>query len=452
MAQNKILPWAQTSTANTLSDADYASAIATNGAYADGVKSGQASSQQANKTWRQATAPGAGLGQFLVDNLGVDVTDADDPSTFSTRIANAILKLAQISPFNQSFAAAIGGYRKYAIVSDSSGNFWVSTADQNVTVPGDSGAKWQSLFDGYLTQSNAASTYVKKSGDASTGTQYSSGWFWGGYNAGFGGGTATGALRWTNFGVAFGNPLASTNSSFSGNICVSDVIGNVNDNSSGINMRGYDYRGTLYNWFFAWNGKVTTPGGVLAFESDLLAYFSAAPNSSNVTLTNLQGVNWTSSATNSYVQVTGGGISLAVPTVAYTSKQVSDEATLRANADTALQNQINGKLDSSFVASGIFDGSQGSTTSGTIVGGTWLRVGNTLTQNLVIENIGGGTVTYPFAFSGNNKQVVVIVQDGTGSNNTYTTGSITTTGTGIHASGGGGTGRLHLTVSGPYGT
>lgn len=161
MATNKILPWAQTGTANVLSDDAYAADLATGGLYDDGVKTGQASSQQANKTWRQATAPAAGLGQFLVDNLSVDVTDADTPATFSARIANAVLKLAQISPFNQSFATATGGYRKYAIVSDSSGNFWVSTADQNVTVPGDSGAKWQSLFDGYATQAWSNNQFVK---------------------------------------------------------------------------------------------------------------------------------------------------------------------------------------------------------------------------------------------------------------------------------------------------
>ena len=169
MATNKILPWAQTGTANVLSDDAYAADVATGGLYGDGVKTGQASSQQANKTWRQATAPGSGLAQFLVDNLSVDVTDADTPATFSSRIANAILKLAQISPFNQSFAAAIGGYRKYAIVSDSSGNFWVSTADQNVTVPGDSGAKWQSLFNGYATQSWVEEEY-QPIGDYATNT------------------------------------------------------------------------------------------------------------------------------------------------------------------------------------------------------------------------------------------------------------------------------------------
>lgn len=161
MATNKILPWAQTGTANVLSDDAYAADVATGGLYGDGVKTGQASSQQANKTWRQATAPGSGLGQFLVDNLSVDVTDSDTPATFSSRIANAILKLAQISPFNQSWAVATGGYRKYAIVSDSSGDYWSSTADQNTTVPGASGTKWQSLFNGYATEAWANGQFLK---------------------------------------------------------------------------------------------------------------------------------------------------------------------------------------------------------------------------------------------------------------------------------------------------
>lgn len=161
MAENKIIPWAQTGTANVLSDDAYASDVAKGGLYGDGVKTGQASSQQANKTWRQATVPGSGLGQFLVDNLSVDVTDADTPSTFSARIANAVLKLAQISPFNQSWAVATGGYRKYAIVSDSLGNYWSSASDQNVTVPSADGAKWRSLFDGYATQSWSNTAFVK---------------------------------------------------------------------------------------------------------------------------------------------------------------------------------------------------------------------------------------------------------------------------------------------------
>ena len=132
-----------------------------------------------------------------------------DMNGFLNRLSRAIqvLQAGYVGPFNSTFAQAVGGYPAGAIVSGSTpGSFWVSTVDSNVTTPGADGATWKSLFDGYLTAVIAASTYVKKSGDTSTGTQYSSGWFWGGYNAGFGGGTATGALRWTNFGVSFGNP------------------------------------------------------------------------------------------------------------------------------------------------------------------------------------------------------------------------------------------------------
>lgn len=55
--------------------------------------------------------------------------------------------------YSASFATAIGGYPKYALVSDGSGNFWVSAADQNTTTPGESGAFWSSLFSGYATES-----------------------------------------------------------------------------------------------------------------------------------------------------------------------------------------------------------------------------------------------------------------------------------------------------------
>ncbi|OUJ08243.1 hypothetical protein HK25_00815, partial [Acetobacter sp. DsW_059] len=54
------------------------------------------------------------------------------------------------------------GYKKYAIVSDSSGNFWVSTADSNLTTPGADGASWQSLFNGYATESWASDAFVGK--------------------------------------------------------------------------------------------------------------------------------------------------------------------------------------------------------------------------------------------------------------------------------------------------
>lgn len=63
--------------------------------------------------------------------------------------------------YDSSFATAIGGYPKNAMVSDSSGNFWVSTADQNTTVPGAGGANWQSLFNGYATQAWANGQFLQ---------------------------------------------------------------------------------------------------------------------------------------------------------------------------------------------------------------------------------------------------------------------------------------------------
>lgn len=66
--------------------------------------------------------------------------------------------------YNASFSTAIGGYPKYALVSDGSGNFWVSTVDQNVTTPGAIGANWQNLFNGYITENAADTRYVLSTG------------------------------------------------------------------------------------------------------------------------------------------------------------------------------------------------------------------------------------------------------------------------------------------------
>ncbi|MUG77251.1 hypothetical protein [Commensalibacter melissae] len=119
------------------------------------MKSGIASSAQINKTLRQATVPASGLSQFLVNTLSIDVNDNDDINIFSDRITNSILKLAQINPFNPSFANAIGGYRKYAIVSGDNNNFWVSTKDNNLTIPGNVNSDWVNLFDSAIKWANS---------------------------------------------------------------------------------------------------------------------------------------------------------------------------------------------------------------------------------------------------------------------------------------------------------
>lgn len=53
--------------------------------------------------------------------------------------------------FNSSFAQSIGGYPAGAVVAGSVvGTFWVSTADDNTSTPGASGATWRNLFADYL--------------------------------------------------------------------------------------------------------------------------------------------------------------------------------------------------------------------------------------------------------------------------------------------------------------
>ncbi|WP_244983611.1 hypothetical protein [Acetobacter okinawensis] len=68
-----------------------------------------------------------------------------------------------VAPFNGQLAEAIGGYPLNAVVADPTtpGTFWVSTADANVSVPGATGATWQSLFNGYATQAWANGQFLQ---------------------------------------------------------------------------------------------------------------------------------------------------------------------------------------------------------------------------------------------------------------------------------------------------
>ncbi|UMM08407.1 hypothetical protein MKW11_14660 [Gluconobacter frateurii] len=61
--------------------------------------------------------------------------------------------------FSADFASEIGGYADNALVQYG-GEYWVSTADGNTTVPGASGASWLSLFNGYATETYVNGTFV----------------------------------------------------------------------------------------------------------------------------------------------------------------------------------------------------------------------------------------------------------------------------------------------------
>lgn len=68
-----------------------------------------------------------------------------------------------VAPFNAQLAVAMGGYPLNAVVADPAapGTFWVSTADANVSTPGAAGATWQSLFNGYATQTWAKGQFLQ---------------------------------------------------------------------------------------------------------------------------------------------------------------------------------------------------------------------------------------------------------------------------------------------------
>jgi len=55
-------------------------------------------------------------------------------------------------PFSASFAQSVGGYPQGCVVADpaTTGLFWVSTADNNLTTPGAQGASWVNLFAGLV--------------------------------------------------------------------------------------------------------------------------------------------------------------------------------------------------------------------------------------------------------------------------------------------------------------
>lgn len=90
MATNKFLPFAAGDDANVMSDDDYANALATNGTFQKGVTTGQASSKQANKAWRQATLMAAAIAQVIVD-FGEDANDGMSPEDLASLIRKALL-------------------------------------------------------------------------------------------------------------------------------------------------------------------------------------------------------------------------------------------------------------------------------------------------------------------------------------------------------------------------
>ena len=77
-------------------------------------------------------------------------------------VTSLFAQAGYLGVYSSTVASMIGGYPLNAIVASSTdpGTFWVSTVNSNMTVPGVSGASWQSLFDGYATETWVNGTFV----------------------------------------------------------------------------------------------------------------------------------------------------------------------------------------------------------------------------------------------------------------------------------------------------
>ena len=93
-ASNTFLQFAGGSSANVVTDAQWAALLGSGGADATGFVAGIATSAQVNKALRQTTAWAAVLGQIVVDQLGVTVTDGDGTPSLEANILAALNKAA----------------------------------------------------------------------------------------------------------------------------------------------------------------------------------------------------------------------------------------------------------------------------------------------------------------------------------------------------------------------
>ncbi|MFT8720681.1 hypothetical protein [Acetobacter sp.] len=194
---------------------------------------------------------------FLSPSGGGKYTDGRDFNGFLNLLSRAIQRLqaGYLGQFNADFANSIGGYPKGAIIAGSNaGEFFISTADSNVTDPSSAGSSWKNMMDDYALQSWVSGNFV-------------------------------------------GTPAATNGNN---DLKISSAAWGYG--YSAPYLRGTDVSGESKDY-------------ILATRDVLYSYFSGV--NGNATLSNLQGVNWTSDSINSYVQVTAGGVSLAVPTLNY---------------------------------------------------------------------------------------------------------------------------------------
>lgn len=173
---------------------------------------------------------------------------------------------------------------------------------------------------------DADARYFKNSGGTVTNGYFDGVGTWG--TTGANGAAQTGDISW---GVQFISRIAYLTNA-KALFCLRDNF----DEYVFASIQLTDNSGEWYEWQFRPDGYLYDPAGNKFLKAaDIATYFAAAAGSANTTITNLQGVNWANDADNSYVQVTAGGVSLAVPTIAYVSKSLIDYAQPKGNYQAA---------------------------------------------------------------------------------------------------------------------
>ncbi|MFJ7312507.1 hypothetical protein ACIQVE_07000, partial [Pseudomonas sp. NPDC098747] len=110
MPTNDFLPFAINSTANVMSQADYAALAAR----VSGFSSGTARSEQLNKAWRQSSVIAAVLAQFIANNSGNDVLDDGDVDAILADLQLAIEAVAAVAAGAPPATEAVAGIIRIA--------------------------------------------------------------------------------------------------------------------------------------------------------------------------------------------------------------------------------------------------------------------------------------------------------------------------------------------------
>lgn len=266
-----------------------------------------------------ATIPPGAIPLWKVVATASAVTVTAAPGApFYTTLAQASLRIC--APFDPVLAAAAGGYPKGVVLPDSTtpGVFWVSTADANTTVPGATGAKWKSLFDGLATQTWADNRYMPLGGNVTTTGQYTTTqWI------------ATSITTQTVSGVInnWGGYLTSKleGRDVTANFYTWEKEGQ--DQGATIEIAGY---GLDVSYRFPKNGRISSPAGSMAVLSDLAPYALTSALSEETTRAKSAETTLQTNITNEASARASADTSLSNAISAETSRAVAQEA-LKAN-------------------------------------------------------------------------------------------------------------------------